>query len=105
MVKRRSQSIDVALRTGTQILDLLERRITRCVAKDAGARQRTRGVVRLGLGQSKVEQDYLAVTSNFQIVRFDIAMNNLSFVRVQIDQCVKQLVRPCDYGLARKWSG
>src|SRR6267143_1150499 len=104
MIKRRSQRIDVALRTRAQILDLLERCVTRRVAKNAGAGGTARRVRCLGLGQSKVEQNYLAGPSNFQIVRFDVAMNDLSFVRMQVDKRVKQLIGPGDNGVARQWS-
>jgi len=105
MIQRRSEGIDVALRTRARILNLLERRIARRVPKDAGAGYRARRIRRLGLGQPKVEQNYLAGRSNFQIVGFDIAMNNLPFVRVQVDECVKQLIGPGDHGVSRQRPG
>src|SRR6266446_6955248 len=36
-------------------------------------------------------------------MRFDIAMNNLPFVRMQVDKRVEQLVGPGDDGVARHW--
>src|SRR6185295_988986 len=105
MIQRRAQCIDVALRAGAQILNLFKRRVPRRVTKNAGASCATGRVTGLRLCQAEVEKNYASVRSDLQIVRFDIAMNNLPLVRVEINQRIKYLVSPGNYGVSRKWPG
>src|SRR6267154_1434675 len=101
MIKRRAKSIDVALRTRTLMLYLFQRRIAPRISQDA-ARRVARQICRLGFGQSKIEQSDLAAGGNFQIVRFDVAMNNLAITRVQIDEPIQQLISPGNHLISWK---
>ena len=51
-------------------------------------RLRSRVIARVRLCQAKIEQGDLAGLSNFQIVRLDVAMNDLAIACVQINQRV-----------------
>src|SRR5439155_22556681 len=54
----------------------------------------TRRVSGIRFGQSKVEQSNLGVRRKLQIVWFDIAMDDLTIARVQVDKRIKQLIGP-----------
>src|SRR2546421_4525126 len=96
MIKRGAESIDVALRSCPLILYLFQRRIAARIAENAGGRVAAGQIRRLCFGQTKIKQSNLAIRGDFQIVRFDVAMNDLSIARVQIDERIQQLIRPGD---------
>ena len=89
MIERRPERVDVALRRRTEILNLLQRSITRRIAKNAGARCGVGRIRNLYLCQTKIEQNDFAHRGNFEIVRLDITMNDLPFARMQIDERVQ----------------
>ena len=56
------------------------------------------------LCEAKIQQNDLSPGSEFQVLRFDIAVNDLRVLRMQIIERIKQLVRPGEHLARRKWS-
>src|SRR5207245_2166308 len=97
-----SQRINVAARIRSQTLHLFERRIIRRVAKDA-RRGCNDGHLSPGtFRQSEIEQDDLAARRQLQVLRLDIAMNNLRLLRVQVIERVAKLIRPTQHFVLRE---
>src|SRR5204862_6747186 len=101
IVERRTQSVDVAARTRAQILNLFRRRVTPRETKNASARiERRLGHVRRG--QAEVQQSNLPARSDLQVMRFYIAVDDLMFRRMKIDEGVQNLIGPRDHFRSRK---
>ena len=102
MIERCAQSIDVAARRGAVVLNLFERRVAPRVTKDARGRNGCRRVRTFGFGQPKIEQSDPPVRCKLQIVRLDIAMDDLAVAGVQIDKRVEQLIGPGNHDCSGK---
>src|SRR3989442_6706127 len=93
MIERCRQRIEVTARVGAQALNLLKRRVVGRVPKKTRGSRRARKVSRLPFCETKIQQNDLSSGGEFQVLRFDIAVNDLRVLRMQIIERIKQLVR------------
>src|SRR5438105_8528979 len=73
------------------------------VADNAHARTCARHLSGCAFRQAEVEQNDLAVRSQFQIRWLDVAVNNGRLVCVQVFERVQQIISPAQDFLRREW--
>src|SRR5687768_4319018 len=104
MIKRGAERIQITARVGAESLNLFERRVVWRVAKNAGGSRHARDVAGLAFCEAKVKEDDLSTRRDFQVLRLDVAMDDLWILRVQVVERVEQLIRPGQHLIRRKRS-
>ena len=97
MKERRCQRIDITARISSQPLNLFQWRVVWGVAEDAGRSCHHRHLARRTFGQSKIEQHNLPARSQLEILRLDVAVNDLRILGMQIVERVAKLIGPAQH--------
>src|SRR5205809_7081889 len=94
MKERRSQRINVAARVRTLALNLLQRCVVRGVAINTCGRRHGGQLACRSFSETEIEQHDLSARGELQILRLDVAMNDLRILSMQIVERVAQLIGP-----------
>jgi len=89
VIERRGECIEIAARISSQTLNLFEGRIVWCVTEDTRGGRDARDLACLTFCETEVEQNDLAARSKFQILRFDVTMDDLRILCVQVVERVE----------------